>query len=230
MKNKKFHGLFEAYTSIYTLQEQIEQLDEAMSSYEKNRKRAAQRAAARNEARKQGKTGAVPGVGYVSPRPERETWTDEGGKERHKSGARMPQKESYDLFDTILEHLVAEGYADTNEAALVIMANMSEEWRQSIVDDLDENLLSQAATGVGYVAGAAQNAAERKVRNVVDGARAAAGGFKSGYEKARSGPSVGPNPKQGMGGGTTKSKPNFTGKPTGKPTPARSREFTNPPS
>jgi hypothetical protein len=30
--------------------------------------------------------------------------------------------------------LVAEGYADTNESALVIMANMSEEWRQSIVE------------------------------------------------------------------------------------------------
>ena len=44
------------------------------------------------------------------------------------------QKESFDLFDTILEHLVTEGYADTNENALVIMANMSEEWRQSIVE------------------------------------------------------------------------------------------------
>ena len=43
-------------------------------------------------------------------------------------------KESYDLFDAILEYLVAEGYADTNESALVIMANMSEEWRQSIVE------------------------------------------------------------------------------------------------
>jgi hypothetical protein len=42
--------------------------------------------------------------------------------------------ESYDLFDTILEHLVAEGYADTNEAALVIMANMSEEWREDIME------------------------------------------------------------------------------------------------
>ena len=44
--------------------------------------------------------------------------------------------ESYDLFDTILEHLVAEGYADTNESALAIMANMSEEWRQSIVEEV----------------------------------------------------------------------------------------------
>jgi hypothetical protein len=57
-----------------------------MSNYEKNRKRAAQRAAARNEARKQGKTGAVPGVGYVTPRRERETWTDESGKTRHAKG------------------------------------------------------------------------------------------------------------------------------------------------
>ena len=39
-----------------------------------------------------------------------------------------------DLFDYLLEYLVAEGYADTNQAALAIMANMSEEWRQSIVE------------------------------------------------------------------------------------------------
>jgi hypothetical protein len=39
-----------------------------------------------------------------------------------------------DLFDAILEHLIVEGYADTNEAALAIMANMSEEWRESIVE------------------------------------------------------------------------------------------------
>jgi hypothetical protein len=43
-------------------------------------------------------------------------------------------KEEVDIFDAILEYLVAEGYADTNESALVIMANMSEEWRQSIVE------------------------------------------------------------------------------------------------
>ncbi len=53
------------------------------------------------------------------------------GPKRKKSVIR---KEETDLFDAILEHLVAEGYADTNDAALVIMANMSEEWRQSIVE------------------------------------------------------------------------------------------------
>jgi hypothetical protein len=40
-----------------------------------------------------------------------------------------------DLFDYILEYLVAEGYANTNEDALIIMANMSEEWRESIVEE-----------------------------------------------------------------------------------------------
>jgi hypothetical protein len=52
------------------------------------------------------------------------------------SGGYRPVKEESetDLFDCILEHLVAEGYADTNKAALAIMANMSEEWKQDIVE------------------------------------------------------------------------------------------------
>jgi hypothetical protein len=47
--------------------------------------------------------------------------------------ARLNMEMEYDTFDTVLEHLVSEGYADTEESALVIMANMSEEWKQSIV-------------------------------------------------------------------------------------------------
>ena len=62
-------------------------------NYDKNRQRAAKRAAERNEARKRGPTGRVPGIGYVSPRPERETYRDAAGVERHTSGARMPKKD-----------------------------------------------------------------------------------------------------------------------------------------
>ena len=47
--------------------------------------------------------------------------------------ARLNMEMEYDTFDTVLEYLVAEGYADTEESALVIMANMSEEWKQSII-------------------------------------------------------------------------------------------------
>ena len=44
-------------------------------------------------------------------------------------------EEDVDLFDYLLEYLVAEGYADTNAAAIAIMSNMSEEWKQSIVEE-----------------------------------------------------------------------------------------------
>ena len=72
-------------------EQEIAAIEEAMSSYDRNRKRAAQRAAARNAARDAGKTGAVPGVGYVTPRRERETYVDSAGTTRHKSGAKMPK-------------------------------------------------------------------------------------------------------------------------------------------
>ena len=44
-------------------------------------------------------------------------------------------QDSYDLYDTILSHLIDEGYADTYEAAESIMVNMSEDWRDSIVEE-----------------------------------------------------------------------------------------------
>jgi hypothetical protein len=105
MNPKELRGLLEAYSEVYAPQEEIE---EAMTSYEKNRQRAAQRAAARNAARDAGQTGAVKGVGYVSSRRERETWTDEGGKERHKTGARMPQKEEVEQIDEISTRLAGK--------------------------------------------------------------------------------------------------------------------------
>jgi hypothetical protein len=43
-------------------------------------------------------------------------------------------RESYDLFDHILEHLISEGYTDSEEGALAIMANMSEEWKRGIIE------------------------------------------------------------------------------------------------
>ena len=126
MNSQELRALQEAYSQVYELEEG--------DNYDKNRKRAAQRAAARNEARAKGQTGNVPGVGYVTPRKERETYTDAAGTERHKTGARMPQKEEVDLYDLILSHLLDEGYADTEQAAEAIMVNMSEDWRESIVE------------------------------------------------------------------------------------------------
>ena len=50
---------------------------------------------------------------------------------------KKPINQSFDLFDLVKGHLLDEGYADTEEAALAIMANMSEQWKQSIIEDVD---------------------------------------------------------------------------------------------
>jgi hypothetical protein len=104
-------GLF-TEEEINSILESDEQFDEAMSSYDRNRKRAAQRAADRNAARAAGKTGAVPGVGYVSPRRERETYTDEKGTVRHKSGAK---NEELELDENRRAARAAGGYKDDSK-------------------------------------------------------------------------------------------------------------------
>jgi hypothetical protein len=43
-------------------------------------------------------------------------------------------KQDADLFDIVKGHLLDEGYAETEEAALAIMSNMSEDWRNEIIE------------------------------------------------------------------------------------------------
>mgnify|MGYP001020380887 CR=1 FL=1 len=73
-----------------------------------------------------------------------------------------PKNEEYDLYDVILSHLIDEGYADTFEAAEAIMVNMSEDWRESIVEEvLDEGQKKYPEEKV-------ENAGNRKVRTLRD--------------------------------------------------------------
>ncbi len=58
---------------------------------------------------------------------------DFGGALKTVTGGVRSLMQSYDLYDIILSHLLDEGYADTEDSALVIMANMSEEWKNSII-------------------------------------------------------------------------------------------------
>jgi hypothetical protein len=44
-------------------------------------------------------------------------------------------KSGFDMFDVVLGHLIDEGYADTYETALIIMGNMSEDWKYSIIEN-----------------------------------------------------------------------------------------------
>ena len=47
---------------------------------------------------------------------------------------RKLKKEQVDIYDIILSHLLDEGYAETQEQAEAIMVNMSEDWRESIME------------------------------------------------------------------------------------------------
>ena len=53
-----------------------------------------------------------------------------------------------DLYDIILSHIINEGYAETVEEAEVIMVNMSEEWRESIVEAVKDQSDKQIDKGV----------------------------------------------------------------------------------
>ena len=125
MEAKEVKSLQEAYASIYS--------DEYSQEYVINE------TAMKEDPRMQGRKNPSPGDGKKSrPLP-----TPSGPrKEMNQLPRRTPEnaknveyyKDDVDLFDIVKGHLMSEGYADTEEAALAIMANMSEEWRNEIVE------------------------------------------------------------------------------------------------
>ncbi len=123
MDAQELHNLQEAYIEVVKNQ----QLDEisyetAKSAYDKRKDRE---------------------IGTNSTKKSEQTFSRVRKKFGQKVAKQMRREnpwnnmnktlESYDLYDIILSHLLDEGYAETPEAAEVIMVNMSEEWRNSIL-------------------------------------------------------------------------------------------------
>lgn len=54
---------------------------------------------------------------------------------RRPTRAPILLRQHFDPFDVVMGHLIDEGYADNEDAAVVIMSNMSEEWIQSIIQE-----------------------------------------------------------------------------------------------
>jgi len=93
-------------------------------------------------------TSAATSATPAPKKPSLSSQADDLRAMRQRSQERQGVKaESFDLFDIVISHLLDEGYADTNEAALVIMANMSEEWRQSIIEDFPKVLNNYGTQG-----------------------------------------------------------------------------------
>jgi hypothetical protein len=140
---KEYAGLLEAFNSVYASRE-VEQLDEGMTMKDFKQQRSRQKE--EPPIRKRGGISAPEderSIGGEANRRNKDYWASVVGKNRDRGAGNKAKRRAAelnkeevetDLFDYILEHLVAEGYADTNKAALAIMANMSEEWKQSIVE------------------------------------------------------------------------------------------------
>jgi len=72
---------------------------------------------------------------------ENDAITSQMAKPKPEAPRRRVIKASYepDIYDVILEYLINEGYADTVENAESIMVNMSEDWRDSIVEEATDD-------------------------------------------------------------------------------------------
>ena len=119
MREQEVRELYEAYMQVHQPQEEVEQLDEFLGS-----------GAAKvvDNATKAVQTG-LEKLGVPINRTLNGPVT--GPQQKKKIEGNVKE----DLFDIIKGHLIDEGYADTNESALAIMANMSEEWREEILDE-----------------------------------------------------------------------------------------------
>jgi hypothetical protein len=112
--------LIEAYRSVYT-----NELNEAVDS--EGRAISANRLGSNSNG---------------GPQVTRPTSSTSATKPTKPTKATKPTKttsygmeEEFDTYDVILNHLLDEGFADTEQNAITIMANMSEAWIDEILDE-----------------------------------------------------------------------------------------------
>jgi len=123
MRDQEIIGLWEAYQQVYAQPEEVEQLDEQM--------------VAPNQPNPHPALMKIPYIKDETPSQKMDRLNREVQRRRYLDAKTTDKKSTQvahlDLFDVIKGHLLDEGYADTEQAALAIMSNMSEEWKQSIV-------------------------------------------------------------------------------------------------
>jgi len=73
--------------------------------------------------------------------------TKSASKKRTTKLSDVEVRESYDFYDLVLSHLLDEGYCDTKENAISMMAAMSEDWIDSIVEAFVDPENDEAPSG-----------------------------------------------------------------------------------
>jgi hypothetical protein len=181
MNSQELRALQEAYSQVY-------ELDEELTGPRKER--AQQLLRSKMTASGRAKPGQKQNIDQLMRvtsirgdfRKNKPPIEGSGNKSKRRRGIDVPdtRKEQVDIYDIILSHLLDEGYADTEQAAEVIMVNMSEDWRESIMeaDSLaamaarrEKRLKAQrkregtSATGQDWGHNYGQTAAQREVAN-----------------------------------------------------------------
>lgn len=68
--------------------------------------------------------------------PEWSKMQAQKNKNRPESEKRSKTVSEADAYDLVLDYLLDEGYADSEDNAITIMANMSEEWKTNILNSI----------------------------------------------------------------------------------------------
>jgi len=132
MNSQELRALQEAYMEVYELDEDgwqpptQKKANKMMKQASKLHRTASERGEPGNPEAEKKHTQASK-IYFMSRR------MSDKAKERDNE-AKRKEFVKEDLYDIILSHLLDEGYADTQEAAIAIMVNMSEDWRESIVE------------------------------------------------------------------------------------------------
>jgi hypothetical protein len=140
MNSQELRALQQAYSQVYELDESAIG-DKARNAVADQRLNAAQKDTQSSiDKLKKGNTVTRAGAHIAAKRVEADVRKSSSyGPQRPKPGTTGAYRitDSFDVYDVILSHLLDEGYADTQEQAQVIMVNMSEDWREDILEGLD---------------------------------------------------------------------------------------------
>jgi hypothetical protein len=133
MNSDELRDLTESYyQGVYSEDNIYEaKADENLSPLEKIRKRNKEYAIAGEPAGQQTSNRRAEHKSIRGDKKERGT-KSAFGTMKHVGG---PYKESQDLYDVVLDHLLSEGYADDARSAAVIMPHMSNEWLSDILGE-----------------------------------------------------------------------------------------------
>ena len=149
MNSQDYRNLQEAYLDVYEQEEALDEVSDKLATAARNLRQKRYTKSADQARNLQLSKGNRADMFYKNF--DKTVKLNDTLKSREKrTGTKIPRVEQLDLYDIILSHLIAEGYADTQEAAEAIMVNMSEEWRESIfeeveqLDELSDKLVSAA--------------------------------------------------------------------------------------